>query len=571
MKTFHQKHKINRPLFSILISVMLGVLVYSVSNISIGGAVMITASFFGIIIVFFDKYYSIILIIFFVLSIINNFIYYNIDINNQKIFTVRITSIYKYSAEGKVYGRRVNLIGLDNKIVSGEQCIIQGRFKKEIDIDKGIIGSIYVERTLGVNQDYIFKLKNISRIYYSKLKNIVGEEDSALISSTTLGFTKALTKEQSENMVDLGIVHVISVSGFHIALIFLILDRLISIKLSIPLCLLYVMITGASSPTVRAFFMILVLKLSKKFFKNYDGLSSLALSALILILYRPYFLFDIGFGLSYLATLGILIMYKPFLRVFYKLPKRINEGISICFAAQAFTTPYISVTLKQFSLNFLIGNIVVLPLFTPLVILGNIALLFLWNDIIFSLISKGFYPIMLCIDGAVKILKSVTIPNVYLGESFFYGYLFLLICFYMYYKGFKRFRILSYSVIVYMIVINYSFYPKITVFQEKWNRAMVVECGFSRTVITNSNNQYFIENIKKQYEIYDIKVLGDNIGVNLGKETKLVIRKDLKEAYIVFTKNKDNNTKSSYYDIITMGNKKSTFRVINGEIFTSNF
>lgn len=571
MKTFLQNHKINRPLFSILISVMLGVLVYSVLNISIGGAVIITASFFGIVVVFFGKFYSLILIAFFILSIINNFIYYSIDINSQKFFTVRIVSIYKYSAEGEVYNRRVKLIGLENGIVSGEKCIVQGKFKKEFDMNKGIVGTIYVERTLGVKQDYIFKLKNINRVYYNKLKAIVGEEDSALISSTTLGFTKALTEEQNEDMAALGIIHVISVSGFHIALIFLVLDRLVSIKLSIPLCLLYVIITGASSPTMRAFFMILVLKLSKKLFKNYDGLSSLALSALILILYKPYFLFNIGFGLSYLATLGILIMYKPLLRTFYKIPKRVNEGVSICFAAQIFTIPYISLTLKQFSLNFLIGNIVVLPLFTPLVILGNIALLFLWNDSIFSLISKGFYPIILCIDGATKISKAVTVPNIYLGESFFYGYVFLLICFYMYYKGFKRFKILSYSVFFYMIIINYSFYPKIIISEEKWNRAVVVQYGLNKTLITNSDNQYFIENIKKKYEIYNTTILRDNMGIDLGKGTNLVIRKDLKEVYIVLSKNKDNNTKPLYYDIITMRNNNNIFRIINGGIFTSNF
>lgn len=571
MKIFRQDQKLNRPLFSILISVMIGVLVYSVSNISLVGAVIITASFFTVCITIFNKYYIIILMAFFILSIINNYIYYGIDIHNQKVFTIRVISIYKYSGEAEVAGRRIKLIGLTNGILPGEKCIVEGSFKKELDMDKGVIGTIYVERILGVKQDYIFKLKNISRIYYEKLKSVVGKDDSALISSTTLGFTEALTEEQNQDMVTLGIIHVISVSGFHIALIFLILDKFFSIKLSIPLCLLYVIITGASSPTIRAFFMILVLKLSKKLFKNYDALSSLALSALILILYKPYFLFDIGFGLSYLATLGILVMYKPFLRVFYKLPKKVNEGLSICFSAQIFTIPYISLTLKNFSLNFLIGNIIVLPLFNPLVILGNIALVFLWNDIIFSLISKGFYPIMLCIDGAIKISKAVAIPNIYLGESFFYGYLFLLICFYMYYKGFKRFKILAYSVMFYMIIINYSFYPKVSISQEKWDTAVVVEYGFNKTLITNSKNQYFIDTIKKQYGIYDLRVLSDNMGMDLGKGVKLVISRELKEAYIMSTENKDNNTKSSYYDIITMGNNNNVFRVINGRLFTSSF
>lgn len=61
------------------------------------------------------------------------------------------------------------------------------------------------------------------------------------------------------------------------------------------------------------------------------------------------------------------------------------------------------------------------------------------------------------------------------------------------------------------------------------------------------------------------------MGIDLGKGTNLVIRKDLKEVYIVLSKNKDNNTKPLYYDIITMRNNNNIFRIINGGIFTSNF
>lgn len=572
MNPVHLEKKLNRPIVSILFSVIIGIFVYSVSNKSLLGAVIIAASFLILSIIFFSKEYIFILILFFLISMINTFVYFNLDLKKQKAFTVRVIAKNKSYSLGNVSGRRVKIEGLEERIESGEKCVVNGIFKKKTDFDKGIIGTIYVDSTLGEQKDFIFRLKNISKDYFEKLKCEVGDEDSALISSTTLGYTEALTKEQNNDMVRLGIVHVISVSGFHIALIFLILEKFVPLKFSIGISFIYVLLTGASPPTMRAFFMILVLKLSKRLFKNYDGITAVSLSALLLILYKPYNLFDIGFVLSHLATFGIVSMYKPFLRVFYRLPKKLNESISICFAAQIFTVPYLALTIKDFSLNFLLGNIVVLPLFTPLIIVGNIDLVFMWNDFLFALISKSFYPIMLCIKGALRVTEGISIGNIYLNESFFYGYSIILMCFYMYSKGFKNFKKLSYLVLIYMIVSNYSFYTKITICEEKWNKGIVVEKGFERVLITNCSNEYFINKIKKQYCIYNVEQIKFDYGMKLSGNEKLMVNKALKEAYIIFTENKDNNTKPIYYDIIGMNEEgKNIIRIINGKLFTSDF
>lgn len=59
--------------------------------------------------------------------------------------------------------------------------------------------------------------------------------------------------------------------------------------------------------------MIIILKLSKKVFRKYDSLSSISLAAIIILLNKPYYILDIGFMLSFLSTLGILLYNKKYL------------------------------------------------------------------------------------------------------------------------------------------------------------------------------------------------------------------------------------------------------------------
>ncbi|SHI38459.1 competence protein ComEC [Clostridium cavendishii DSM 21758] len=555
-----------RPILPMLLACVIGVLTYSFSNINLQGAVLIAASFLAVSILFFSKQYIIISLLFFLISFFNSYFYYNLNVKSYKFFEVRVSSVSKTYGVGELSSRKVKLDGLKDSVKPSEVIKVRGVFKKEKDIDRGIVGTLYIDEVLNIKEDYIFKLNNIRRLYFEKLKLILGEEDSALVSSTTLGYTEALTKEQNFDMGRLGIIHVVSVSGFHIALIFLILDRFLKLRYSIPISFVYVLITGATAPTIRAFFMILVLKFSKKVFKNYDGITALSFSALLLILYKPYNAFDIGFMLSHLSTLGIILMYKPFLRFLHKLPRRFNEGISVCLAAQTFSIPYLALTIKDFSINFLIGNVLVLPIFTPLVVLGNIALLFMWNDLIFSLICKVLYINMLVIKGALKITEGISIPNIYLTNIFFYGYVFIIICFYMYKKGFEKFYKIAFGMMFTILIISYGFFPKITVYNEKRNRAIILERGFGKEMITVSKNEYFINKVKKQYAIYDVYKIKEDYGVKI-KDINILIDKNTKKCYIKTSKN--NDTKLIDCDII--GSDEKVIRIINGRIITSEF
>ena len=132
--------------------------------------------------------------------------------------------------------------------------------------------------------------------------------------------------------------------------------------------------TGGLPSTIRAFIMIFILKIASKVYKKYDSLSSVSLAAIILLIFRPFYILDIGFMLSFLCVLGIIVFNKKMKKMLYKLPSALNESFSLSLSSQIFSIPYAVVALKTFSLGFLFSNFLLLPLYTIVVILGNVGL-----------------------------------------------------------------------------------------------------------------------------------------------------------------------------------------------------
>ena len=150
---------------------------------------------------------------------------------------------------------------------------------------------------------------------------------------------------------------------------------------------MYVIFTGADFSSLRSFLMVCILVLSKEAHKNYSALGALSLSAIVINLIAPYSVFDIGWQLSFGATLGIILYNRKLNKVFYILPKYIRENIALSLAAQVFTLPIIIYTFQEFSITFLIGNILLIPILNLIIIIGNLLLLEVINMEIFDFIS----------------------------------------------------------------------------------------------------------------------------------------------------------------------------------------
>ena len=201
-------------------------------------------------------------------------------------------------------------------------------------------------------------------------ENLKGKE-LAIALALILGDKSLLDSEITTSFTNTGAMHVLAVSGLHIGIIMQILmvvfsqfSKVLSRKKAVIIVVIimwiYAVVTGLSPSVLRAVFMFSVLALSQLTGKNHNSINSLFFTAFVLMLFDPYTLYDIGFQLSFLAMLGIFLLYKPIEQLIYlnnKWLMKIWQGTAIGFAAQLMTTPLSLYYFHQFPNYFVLTNI----------------------------------------------------------------------------------------------------------------------------------------------------------------------------------------------------------------------
>ncbi len=235
-------------------------------------------------------------------------------------------------------------------------------------------------------------------------KNMLGHDDQLSIAEALLiGYTQDLDKDLVQAYSNTGVVHIIAISGMHLALIYVMLvwifNRIPFIKRSkiikvvfILFCLwLFSLLTGGAASILRAAVMFSCIVIGENFAKKSSIYNSLAASAFILLCYNPYFLWDVGFQLSYLAVLSIVIFQKPIYHWMYvknKLLDKLWALVSVSMAAQIFTFPVCLYYFHQFPTIFLFTNIIMVPLSTFILFVEIFLIAFAWVPFLGALIGK---------------------------------------------------------------------------------------------------------------------------------------------------------------------------------------
>ncbi len=196
-----------------------------------------------------------------------------------------------------------------------------------------------------------------------------------------------------------GAIHVLSVSGMHVGILFLFLGwifgwikkhgkygKQIFTALIISILWTYAVFTGLSSTVLRATVMFSFIQLGTAIDRKQNIYNTLAISALLLLCWNPYWLIDVGFQLSYLAIIGIVFLH-PYLNQLATpnnpAIRSLWEGSCVCFSAQLFTFPLSVYYFHQFPAYFLIANPFV-AFFSFSVLPAGLALLFFAKIPIFS-------------------------------------------------------------------------------------------------------------------------------------------------------------------------------------------
>lgn len=218
--------------------------------------------------------------------------------------------------------------------------------------------------------------------------NISGQE-FAVLSALTLGYVDEIDDETKRAFSASGAMHVLSVSGQHVGIIFygltlmlFFLERgrwrkMVRAFLLLMLIWGYVIITGLSPAVLRAGAMITFIIVGKMMRSNTNIFNTIAVSAIFLLAFNPHLIMEVGFQLSYLAVSGIVLI-QPWVYKQFFVRNRIWDALwkltSISIAAQLATFPLGLLYFQQFPNYFIFSNLVVIPLAT-IIIYGGIILL----------------------------------------------------------------------------------------------------------------------------------------------------------------------------------------------------
>lgn len=206
-------------------------------------------------------------------------------------------------------------------------------------------------------------------------------DKESIIEATILGNTMKMSDDLKQKLSLSGLSHAIAISGAHIVLfagiilevLFLIgLWRREALIVSILFIFLYVVFVGAPASAVRSGFMIGLIYIAQLFGRNTSNLRILFLAGFIILLANPLLLkYDLGFQLSFLATLGIIVLGPAFNYWFQFIEiKELREVFAMTISAQIFVLPVLIFNFGYFSLVSLISNILIFPVLPFIMILG---------------------------------------------------------------------------------------------------------------------------------------------------------------------------------------------------------
>jgi competence protein ComEC len=208
--------------------------------------------------------------------------------------------------------------------------------------------------------------------------------EAAVVRAMVLGDRTGLDAETQESFRIAGTYHVLALSGAQIALVAALLQWLLgfvwvppawrALLLAMVLAA-YAVLVGADVPIVRAALMAVVVLVGRTLDLDSDAANLLGLAALILLVARPGDWADVGFQLSFAATLGLVLLTPPVVALFPSWPMRLELALSTSVAAQLALLPLLALHFHRLAPSALLLNLLAVPLSTGVLLAGTAVLL----------------------------------------------------------------------------------------------------------------------------------------------------------------------------------------------------
>ncbi len=403
---------------------------------------------------------------------------------------------------------------------------------------KGIAATAYVAATnwQKLNEKPRYSLAYFSGQCQQKLLSIynkmgVAGDEYAVLAALTLGYKEDLTQEIKNSFSASGTMHILAVSGLHVGVIYMVLNFLLSfldkkrktkvLKTILIVLFLwqYAFIAGLSSSVVRASFMFSLVSLASILQRKPQTYNTIFVSAFFMLLYNPYYLFDVGFQLSYIAVLSI-IYFQP---KFEGLIEINNRFLSSCWslfcvslAAQLGTMPLCLYYFHQFPNYFWLANMLMVPLSSVIIymavslfflywvpFLGTLlALLLVWtvkvgNFIVTTIYHYFPYPVM---------------SGIWLEEYQFLLLYAVIIAFSLAFV-YKKYKLLmtALSGLAIFFGINFCFHYRSIVSKDKW-LVLAMNNAYGILHITQNKSYLMSNNVEDSKRAMDYYLMKNRIG-----------------------------------------------------------
>lgn len=219
-------------------------------------------------------------------------------------------------------------------------------------------------------------------------KFISGEREQGLAEALLIGYKDDLDKNLVQAYSNTGVVHIIAISGLHLGLIYWLLllltkplkrvKRLLWLRLLLIVSSLWLfsILAGGGPSVLRSALMFSLIAFGEVMLRKTNIFNTLAFSAFGLLCFNPFWLWDVGFQLSYSAVLSIVLFFQPIYHWYQPQNKAVDfvwKLTAVTIAAQILTLPISIYHFHQMPLLFLLTNFIAVPL-SSLILMGEILL-----------------------------------------------------------------------------------------------------------------------------------------------------------------------------------------------------
>ncbi len=302
----------------------------------------------------------------------------------------------------------------------------------------GFVGTtfLYIDDWCGADVD-LRKLSLIERtkiaalLLRNKLLDIfrsLGFEGQgyAVLAAMVLGERVTISDELNDDYSVSGAMHVLSLSGLHLGIIYAMLSllflgrRRLILTQVVVLCAIwtYVVIVGMPISAVRSAVMLTVYSFVCLLNREPMSLNALAVSAFVLLVCNPLNLYDVGFQMSFASVFFILVFYHP---LYMLLPvkirttaviKRIWQMSAVSIAAQAGVAPLVAFYFGRFSCYFLLTNFIVVPAAT-VILYGAVFVMFTgWLPLVQSWLCYLLAKVVNMMNSGVSFIASLPYASI---------------------------------------------------------------------------------------------------------------------------------------------------------------